>query len=79
MPNLLPLELLRPGEEARIKEISGERLLVCRLAEMGLREGVLVRMVRPGSPCILAIDNHRFSFRGDEAAAILVEVVSCSA
>ena len=48
---------------------------VDRLAEMGLRAGVVLRMVKPGQPCILAIDNHRLSFRCDEAAAILVEVL----
>jgi hypothetical protein len=31
-------------------------------------------MVRPGKACIVAIDNHRFGFRGAEAAHVLVEV-----
>jgi Fe2+ transport system protein FeoA len=31
-------------------------------------------MVRPGSPCIVAIENHRMSFRGGDAASILVEI-----
>ena len=33
-----------------------------------------IRMVRPGRPCILAIDNSRLSFRGEEATTVLVEV-----
>jgi hypothetical protein len=31
-------------------------------------------MVRSGSACIVAIGNHRFGFRGADAALILVEV-----
>ena len=76
MSQIVPLELLRAGEEGRVLDVEGERGLVVRLAEMGLREGIAVRMVRPGSPCIVAIDNHRMSFRCDEAAVVLVELES---
>lgn len=72
---VVPLELLIAGEEARIVDVDGRQELVDRLAEMGLREGVVLRMVRPGQPCILAIGNHRLSFRGDDAACVLVQVV----
>jgi ferrous iron transport protein A len=71
---ILPLEFLRPGEEGRVYEIDGDRRLVVRLEEMGLRRGVDVRMVRPGSPCIVAFDNHRLSVRTDECAVVMVEV-----
>ena len=75
MHQVVPLEMLVAGEEARVVEIDGQSAFVDRLAEMGLRAGVVLRMVKPGQPCILAIDNHRLSFRCDEAAAILVEVL----
>ena len=71
---VVPLELLSAGEEGRVLEVDGDRDLVHRLAEMGLREGVQVRMVRSGSPCILAIENHRLTFRTDESTTVLVEV-----
>lgn len=74
MQQVVPLEFLKPGESGRICEIDGQHELVTRLAEMGLRQGVPVRMVRPGSPCIVAIENHRMSFRGGDAASILVEI-----
>ena len=74
MRQVLPLEFLRPGEEGRVCEIDGDCRLVMRLEEMGLRRGVAVRMVRPGSPCIVAFDNHRLSFRTGECALVMVEV-----
>lgn len=74
MQQVVPLEFLKPGETGRICEIDGQHELVARLAEMGFRQGVPIRMVRSGSPCIVAIENQRMSFRGDDAAAILVEI-----
>jgi ferrous iron transport protein A len=71
---IVPLELLHAGQQGRICDLDGSDALVHRLKEMGLREGALVEMVRPGSPCILAVDHHRFSLRLDEAATVLVEV-----
>jgi ferrous iron transport protein A len=68
------LEFLAAGEQGVIRELDGSPEFVHRLEEMGLRTGAQVRMVRPGSPCILAVDNHRFSLRIDDAATVLVEV-----
>lgn len=72
---LVPLELMAPGEEGLISSLDGPDSLVVRLKEMGLQEGTLVRMVKAGSPCILAINEQRLSFRIDDAATILVEVI----
>ena len=71
---MVPLEMLSAGEHGFIRELDGAPEFVHRLEEMGLRIGAAVAMVRPGSPCILAVGNHRFSLRTDEAVAILVEV-----
>ena len=71
---VVPLEFLSVGERGRICDLNGDRGLIDRLAEMGVRQGVEIHIVQAGSPCIVAFDNHRFSFRGDEAASILVEV-----
>lgn len=72
---VVPLELLQAGEQGRICDLTGSPAFVHRLQEMGLREGAQVEMVRPGSPCILAVDHQRFSLRLDEAATVLVEVM----
>lgn len=70
---MLPLDLLSPGERARVVDIDGEPELVHRLKELGIQEGTELQLVQSGNPCIIAIDNQRFSFRGENAAAILVE------
>ena len=73
---ILPLHLLAAGETGCICEVSGESTLVVRLEEMGLREGVQVRMVQPGQPCIIAFEGHRLSFRGENDVTVLVSVES---
>jgi len=71
---ILPMQLLNPGETGCITDVAGDTQLVRRLGEMGLRTGVEVRMVQPGSPCIVAFDHQRLTFRGDDDAVVLVEV-----
>ena len=65
--------MLRSGECGRIAQVDGDEQFVNRLAEMGFREGVGVRMVRVGRPCIVAVDDQRMTFRSDELALVLVE------
>lgn len=72
---LLPLDMLNAGEHARVAQIDGEPTLVMRLHEMGLHENVEITLIQSGQPCIIAIGNHRLSFRGEEAAVILVETI----
>lgn len=74
MQQIVPLEVLAPGEGGRIQDVEGDQRLVTRLAEMGLRRGVEVHMIANGSPCIIAFDNHRMSFRAEEDTVVLVEV-----
>jgi ferrous iron transport protein A len=74
MPHLVPLELLAAGETGRVCQLEGAHDHVVRLEEMGLRTGVEVRMLRPGLPCLVAIDNQRITFRGEDVVSILVEV-----
>jgi ferrous iron transport protein A len=77
--SLMPLETLRSGEEGLIEEIDGEPAFVHRLAEMGLQVGSLVRMVRPGSACIVQLGPQRLSFRMDGRATIWVELARTAA
>ncbi|MGE3313835.1 MAG: ferrous iron transport protein A [Planctomycetaceae bacterium] len=74
MSIVIPLESLAVGESARIENVDGSIEMVTRLEEMGLRQGVDIQMVRPGSPCIIALNNHRISFRGEESAIVMVAV-----
>jgi ferrous iron transport protein A len=76
MPNeLMPLEFLSAGAWADVAEVTGEPGWVTRLAEMGVRIGCRLRVVQPGSPCLLQIGESRLSLRGDWAMQILVRPV----
>lgn len=71
---LVPLQLMSRGETGRVSDIDGDESWVARLHEMGFRVGSVVRMLQPGSPCLVALDDQRFTFRGDEEALILIDV-----
>lgn len=75
---IVPLELMLQGEVGEVHDIDGRPETVLRLKEMGLREGVRIRMVSPGKPCIVAVGDHRLSYRGDDSAIVLIEVASDS-
>jgi Fe2+ transport system protein FeoA len=75
---LLPLELLRCGEWADIAEVHGEPAWVNRLAEMGVHIGSRLRVLQPGSPCVLQVGSVRLSLRPDRAMQILVRPVKAA-
>jgi ferrous iron transport protein A len=70
--HLLPLEMLRAGEWADVAEVTGEAGWVGRMAELGLEIGSRLRILQPGSPCLLQIGQSRLSLRGDCTMQILV-------
>lgn len=69
---LLPLGFLERGQIAEIGELVGRADQVQRLRELGLRGGLAVEMVQPGSPCIVLVDGRRLCFRDSEVVSILV-------
>jgi Fe2+ transport system protein FeoA len=69
---LLPLDCLQSGEWAEVAEVTGEPKWVGRLAELGIRTGTLVKVLQPGSPCLLEVDGCRLSLRLDYDLQILV-------
>ncbi|MDG3002733.1 FeoA family protein [Paludisphaera mucosa] len=71
---MVPLGLLRAGQSGSVGEVVGNLELVHRLREMGLYHGATVRMIRPGSPCIIGLEGQRLGFRGDDLARVLVRV-----
>jgi ferrous iron transport protein A len=75
LDTLLPLECLRPGECAEVADVSGEVGWVCRLAELGVRVGCRLEMLRGGSPCLIRVGDSRLSLRGEWDTQILVRVV----
>ena len=75
MSHTIPLEFLQAGEEGSVHCVEGCEKFTHRLAEMGIREGVFLRMIRPGFPCLVAVNNHRLSLRIEGSASVLVEVL----
>lgn len=72
---MVPLTLLRAGQTASVGDVQGDADLAHRLREMGLCAGAVVRMIRPGSPCIIGLGCQRLGFRCcDELARVLVRV-----
>lgn len=77
--NLLPLDLLRPGEWADVAEVCGDPTWVCRMAELGVRSGCRLQMLQGGLPCLLQVEGCRLSLRCETLSQIYVRPVQCSA
>ncbi len=75
---LLPLELVQSGQWADVAEVSGEPVWVSRMAELGVRSGSRLQVLRQGVPCLLLIGGSRFSLRGEAGMQILVRPVSAA-
>ena len=73
MHELIPLNLLRSGQTARIGHVTGRPEQVHRLEELGLRGGTQIEMVQAGTPCIIRLAGHRqLCFRADDLLRVLV-------
>jgi ferrous iron transport protein A len=72
MEPLLPLELLGSGEHAEVADVTGEPAWVARMAELGIRAGSRIQVLRAGSPCLLLVGGSRLSLRADQAMQIMV-------
>jgi ferrous iron transport protein A len=75
-PDLLPLDMLRPGQWADVADVGGDPAWVCRMAELGLQAGCRVQMVQGGTPCMLRVAGCKLCLRGDDSAQILVRPLS---
>lgn len=73
---LMPLDMLRAGEWAEVEEVTGQPAWVGRLAELGIRNGARVQVVRAGSPCLLSVAGCKLCLRGGECSQILVRPVT---
>jgi Fe2+ transport system protein FeoA len=72
---LVPLDMLRAGEWAEVEDVSGQPGWVCRLAELGIRQGCRLQVVQPGSPCLLDVSGCKLCLRSGECSQILVRPV----
>jgi ferrous iron transport protein A len=72
LPDLIPLELLPTGHTARVDQLVGDDASIHRLSEMGLRNGIIVEMVQPGSPCIVKLLGNKLCIRDANLFQVLV-------
>jgi ferrous iron transport protein A len=70
------LDSLRPGDRARVAEISGEDAIAIRLMEMGLVAGAEIEHLGAaplGDPVEFMIRGYRLSLRRSEAQRVQVQ------
>ncbi len=72
MHDLIPLRCLTPGQRAQVGAIVGDPNQTHRLAELGLRHGTQIQMVRAGSPCVLRMGGQQLCFRQTAGLDVLV-------
>lgn len=71
------LSELKPGEEATIVKVGGERPVRRRILDMGVVKGAKIEVVRVaplGDPIEFLIKGYKLSLRKSEAQQIQVEV-----
>ena len=69
---IFPLDMLKPGEWADVADVTGDAGWVCRMAELGLREGCRIQMIQDGTPCMLRVADCKLCLRSDDTSHILV-------
>jgi Fe2+ transport system protein FeoA len=67
------LSTLKTGAEARVSSVEGDESVRHRIEEMGIREGVTIRMIRSQAPQIIAIHGRRLCLRMNAHLQIWVE------
>ncbi len=70
---LIPLGQMAAGCCATVAAVMGVAEQVHRLHELGLRNGVSIEMLQPGSPCIVRLAGHKLCFRADDLLSVLVK------
>ncbi len=72
MHDLIPIASLLPGQFAEVRQVVGRPEEVRRMEELGVRDGVVLEMVRAGTPCIVRVGATKLCFRDGEMCAVLV-------
>jgi ferrous iron transport protein A len=72
MHELIPITSLFPGQVAEVRQVVGRSEQIRRLEELGVRAGVMLEMVRGGTPCIVRVGATKLCFRDGELCSVLV-------
>jgi Fe2+ transport system protein FeoA len=70
--DVIPMDLLLPGQSGFVARIVGQSDCVQRVEEFGLRQGTEIQMFRPGNPCIIRVAGNKVCLRADGAVRVLV-------
>lgn len=73
---LMPLDMVDAGEWAEVEEVTGRPEWVGRLADLGIRRGCRLQVVRAGTTCLLSVSGCKLCLRGGECSQILVRPVA---
>ena len=71
----LPIQQLKRGQCGQLVRITGFYDSVHRLGEVGLYRGKYVKIVQPGTPCILVSGGQKLAYR-DEETELIVRVMN---
>lgn len=69
---ILPIQELSVGDRGEVVEVSGNEILITRLAERGLKVGSKLEAILIGDPCLVMVDDVKLSLRVDQQVAIMV-------
>lgn len=72
--DLIPLNLLGPGQRAAVGQVMGQAQQVRRMQELGFCDGAEVEMVRTGTPCIVRLGGKELCFRATDDLRVFVRV-----
>ncbi|MCE7748364.1 MAG: ferrous iron transport protein A [Candidatus Heimdallarchaeota archaeon] len=75
--SIIPLGLVPEGKKVRIVSLRGGHHLQNRISEMGLREGIVVSIIKNSlGPVIIALENSRFALGRGMSMKILTEPIN---
>ena len=74
-PSLSPLHQVEPGKAVRIRELCGAPEISCRLREIGLGEGQIVRLITSHANIICQVCQARMALNAALARMIMVELL----
>ena len=72
---LIPLEMVGAGQAVEVVDLDGDPGWVGRIQELGIRIGACLRVLRPGSPCLLQVGDNRFCLRCASGSCVLVRTL----
>lgn len=73
MDEIIPLMTMKRREKGEVVELVGKDCCLLRLEEMGILTGAHIRMISPGNPCIILVNETRISLRIDCQTEIFVK------